>query len=355
MAAEAMARGGLRVTVADKMPSVGRKLLMAGKSGLNLTKDEPLERFLEAYDTPELHRIVRAFGPRDVVDFVEKLEQATFTGSTGRVFPKAMKASPLLRAWLARLADLGVETRTRWRWQGFEGTDAQFDTPDGVKHLSTDVTVLAMGGASWSRLGSDGAWVKPLGQPCTSFAPSNVGVRVKWSSYMETHFGAPLKNIRLAAGSLSSRGEVVITRNGLEGGGVYTLSPALRDGQPLVIDLAPDREHLPPRGKESRSQYLRKRLGFDPAKIAICNEWKGDPKTLTVPISGLMPMDQAISTAGGLAWNALTPELMLHSRPGTFAAGEMLDWDAPTGGYLLTACLATGLWAGQAAALFATT
>ena len=370
MAAEAMARAGLSVTVAEARPSLARKFLMAGKSGLNLTKDEALQPFLAAYEdaAPALRPMLEAFGPAQVRAWAEDLGQPLFTGTTGRVFPQAMKASPLLRAWLRRLGDMGVETRTRWRWTGWDGADAMFDTADGPQRIATDVTVMAMGGASWARLGSDGVWARQFEDRVAPFRPANVGLSVHWSEKMEPQFGAPLKAIALTAGDLQSRGECVITAKGLEGAGIYALSRALRDGAPLVMDLAPDipldrlRAKLSRRRRgDSLASHLRRNLRLDPAKRSLLMEF-GRPlpddlapllKALPIHYQGTLPMDQAISTAGGLRFEAIEPSLMLRDRPGTFAAGEMLDWEAPTGGYLLTACLATGLWAGRAAADYA--
>ena len=368
MAAEAMASAGLKVIVAEAKPSVGRKMLMAGKSGLNLTKAEDPAAFRAAFEesSATLAPILAAFGPAEVCAWAEELGQEVFTGSTGRVFPKVMKASPLLRAWLRRLGDLGVETRTLWRWTGWDGAAAVFMAPEGVQRITADVTVLAMGGASWARLGSDGAWA---GQFDTApFRPANVGISVAWSEKMAEQFGQPLKAISLTAGDRTSRGECVISRRGLEGAGIYAISRALRDGAPLTIDLMPDvpleklREKLSRRRRaDSLSSHLRRATSLDPAKRALLMEF-GRPlpddlapliKALPIRYEGALPMDEAISTAGGLRFAALTPDLMLKDRPGTFAAGEMLDWEAPTGGYLLTASLATGLWAGRGAARYA--
>lgn len=371
MAAEALARAGHKVLVAEARPSPARKFLMAGKSGLNLTKAEPFETFLAAYgpEAAPLHPMLRTFGPEAVRTWAEGLGQPIFTGSTGRIFPVAMKASPLLRAWLARLEGLGVDLRTRWRWQGWDGDVVLFDTPEGAKALTPRVTVLACGGASWARLGADGAWAGHLPQASTApFRPANMGIQVAWSEHMQRHFGAPVKGIALRAGGLTSRGECVITPTGIEGGGIYALSRALRAGAALTLDLLPGldeatlRERLArPRGKASLSNHLRKALKLGAPKRALLVEFgrplPGDlaPLLRALPIAhdGPAPMDQAISTAGGLRFDALDDALMLRHRPGTFAAGEMLDWEAPTGGYLLTACLATGLWAGQAAARWA--
>lgn len=358
MAAEVLAAGGARVTVADQMPSPARKLLMAGKSGLNLTKDEP--EFFSGY--PGLPAPVRAaldqFGPADVMAWAEGLGQPLFTGSTGRVFPVARKASPLLRAWLARLGAMGVRLALRHRWTG-----AGFDTPDGPVQLPADVVVLAMGGGSWRRLGSDGAWVQALGLPVVPFTASNVGLRVGWSAHMARHFGTPVKPLVLRAAETVSRGEVVVTAKGLEGGGLYPLIPAIRGGARLRLDLtggwAPERLRsalAAPRGGMSVANVLRKRARLTPVKIALLREFAHPlPQDLSVLLDlpvvhqGLNPLDEAISTAGGLSWDQVDDSLMLRARPGWFAAGEMLDWDAVTGGYLLTACLATGRRAGLSA------
>lgn len=314
-----------------------------------------------------------AFGPQAVRDWAEGLGQATFTGSSGRLFPKAMKASPLLRAWLARLAGKGLDLRRGWRWTGWDGQACLFETTDGPRRLRADVTLFALGGASWARLGSDGTWAQVFarqGVALAPFRPSNAGLQVDWSPHMRRHFGAPLKNARFSAGALENRGEAVISRRGLEGGGIYPLTPALRDGAELRVDLTPDlalgtlaARLARPGGKDSLTNRLRKRLKLSPAALALLMECgrplPGSPdalarriKSLPVTHGGPRPLDEAISTAGGVAWDALDPGLMLTAKPGVFCAGEMLDWDAPTGGYLLTACLATGLWAGRAATAY---
>ena len=373
MAANVLADAGHDVIVAEAKPSPARKFLMAGKSGLNLTKSEEAAQFLAAYgpSTQDLSPMLANFGAEDVRAWAENLDQPLFTGSTGRVFPIAMKASPLLRAWLARLRDAGVDLRVRWRWNGWDGEALAFDTPEGQQRLTPDVTVLACGGASWSRLGSDGAWVDHLPPEATvPFAPSNMGVTVDWSDHMQRHFGQPVKGIALRCGDATSRGEIAITQQGLEGGGLYEVSRGTRDGCPLLIDLLPDLSHdqirarlAKPRGKASLSNHLRKVLKLSPAKQALLMEF-GRPlpddletriKSLPIAHTGADAMDKAISTTGGLAFAALDNTLMLRDRPGVFAAGEMLDWDAPTGGYLITACLATGRWAGLAAAKWLTT
>ncbi len=370
-AAERLAARGHRVMLVDAMPSVGRKFLMAGKSGLNLAKAEDMDRFLGRYaDGGEaLSAALRRFGPMEVSAWAEELGQPVFTGSTGRVFPKAMKASPLLRAWLARLGGAGVSIRTRTRWVGWDGQDWLFRTPDGSLRLQAEVAVLALGGASWRRLGSDGGWAEVLaaeGVPVAPFKPSNVGIRVDWTPYMAPHIGQPVKATRLAAGGAESRGEWVISSGGMEGGGVYEVSMSVRDGAALTLDLAPDLDLRElevrlsrPRGKDTLSNHLRKVVGLSGVARALLSEW-GRPlpegpqlarliKALPVPVAGMMPLDEAISTGGGVPWEALNG-FMLKARPGTFVSGEMLDWEAPTGGYLLTACLATGRAAGDAAA-----
>ncbi len=370
MAAEELARAGRRVVVADAKPSVGRKFLMAGKSGLNLTKDEPAAQFLEAYGeaTAWLAPMLEAFGPAEVQNWARGLGQKVFTGSTGRVFPVAMKASPLLRAWLVRLDGLGVEFRPRWRWLGFD-RGLVFATPEGQECLRPASTVLALGGASWSRLGSDGGWAGPLAQmgvDIAPFRPANVGFNVAWSPHMARHFGTPIKGAALIAGAQRERGEFVLTARGLEGGGIYAVSRALREGAPLTLDLLPDRSDaeiaakLGARGKETVANQLRKALHLGPAQIELLQEFarplpEGAAlarliKALPVPLQGPRPLDEAISTAGGIRRDAMTDSLMLRALPGVHAAGEMLDWEAPTGGYLLTACLATGRWAGRGAA-----
>ncbi|HEY9037333.1 MAG TPA: TIGR03862 family flavoprotein [Roseovarius sp.] len=367
MAAEALASAGHVATVAEAKPSPARKFLMAGKSGLNLTKAEGMDAFLAAYGpgAAPLHPALRAFGPEAVQDWARGLGQPLFTGSTGRVFPEAMKASPLLRAWLARLEGLGVRIQRRWRWQGWNGDAVLMQTPDGLRRLTPRAIVLACGGASWARLGSDGAWAAHLPGQVAPFQPANVGFAVNWSPHMQRHFGAPVKGIALRAGAQMSLGEIVISRAGIEGGGIYEVSRTMREGAPLLLDLMPHRtvEDLRarlgrPRGKESLANHLRKSLKWTPVKQALLMEF-GRPlpidlapliKALPVPHQGPLPMDQAISTAGGLRLDALDAGLMLKDRPGTFAVGEMLDWEAPTGGYLITACLATGLHAGRAAA-----
>ncbi|UOA13588.1 MULTISPECIES: TIGR03862 family flavoprotein [Sulfitobacter] len=370
MAAEVMVNAGLSVTLCEAKPSVGRKFLMAGKSGLNLTKAEPFDPFLAAFQeaSPALRPILKAFDGQAVQDWAEGLGQEVFTGSTGRVFPRAMKASPLLRAWLAQLAERGVTINTRWQWQGWDGDALGFDTPGGREVVDPDVTVLALGGASWRRLGATGAWAPLLaerGVALRDFAPANVGLLVDWSPHMTRHFGAALKGGAWSAGPYHSRGEAVISAKGLEGGGIYSVSRGLREGHGLALDLLPDLQVgdvaarlAKPRGKDSQANHLRKRLKLTPAQIALLQEMARPLpqdaealaallKNLHIAHAGLRPMDEAISTAGGIRLDALDDGLMLREVPGVFAAGEMLDWEAPTGGYLINGCLATGHWAGR--------
>lgn len=368
MAAEVAARAGRRVVVADQMPSFGRKFLMAGKSGLNLTKDEAIADFLRRFDADPIRDIVSDFGPDQVQEWARGLGQDIFTGSSGMVFPKVMKASPLLRAWLARLDGLGVQFRRRWRWIGFDGTSPVFETPDGQVTQNAAAVILAMGGASWPGLGSDGKWAGALPDTVKRrpFLPSNTGILVDWSPHMDRHFGQPVKPVRLMAGDRSSRAEIVITRTGIEGPGIYPLIPALRGGARLRIDLKPDwdaarlaaaRKSAP--AKESLSNQLRKRAKLGAVQIALLRECaSGDGwasiKSMPLAHNGPQGIDRAISTAGGVDFDALDDGLMLRALPGVFCAGEMINWDAPTGGYLITGCLATGRLAGRAAAKFVT-
>ena len=372
MAAEQLISAGLSVTITEAKPTLGRKFLMAGKSGLNLTMDEPVSKFLPHYYDARTHLdpMITSFGPQEVKEWAEGLSQQIFVGTSGRVFPKVMKASPLLRAWIARLLDAGVSLRTNWKLTGLTESNAQFQTPGGVTNIIADVVILAMGGASWARLGSDGAWAEQLG-PIIPFQPANCAFAMDWSDHMTKFFGTPIKNITLRAGNMTSRGEIIVSRNGIEGGGIYSVSRALRTGIPLTIDLKPDwtLERVEsalskPHGKHSQTNHLRKVLKFEPIKIALMREvtpqLPQDAKAVAKMVKCLSittleprPMDEAISTAGGIPWNRLNAGLMLLDRPGIFCAGEMIDWEAPTGGYLITACLATGRWAGLHAAQYA--
>lgn len=370
MAAERLARRGRRVTVIEAKPSPARKFLMAGKSGLNLTREEPIERFLSNISAPWLREIVAEFGPEAVMDWARGLGSELFTGSTGRVFPTAMKASPLLRAWLARLADLGVTVQTRARWTGFEAEGFAVETPSGREILRPATTVLALGGASWPRLGSDALWVPWLaarGVEIAPFKPANMGLLVDWSAFMRPQFGQPIKGAALHAGGQISRGEFVISARGLEGGGLYALVARVREGAALSLDLVPDlaqnalTERLKtPRGKDSLANFLRKTLRLDAPKLALLQEFARPLpqeaaalaallKALPIRHAGPRPLTEAISSAGGIAQSSLTESLELKALPRVYACGEMLDWEAPTGGYLLTTCLATGAHVGETA------
>ena len=384
MAAEAAALAGAQVSLFESMPSVGRKLLMAGKSGLNITHAEDHAALLGRYGAARdrLAPALNGLGSRALRDWCAGLGVETFVGSSGRVFPTAMKASPLLRAWLGRLAGLGVDIRTRHRWTGFEGEALEFETPEGRISETFDAMVLALGGASWPRLGSDGAWAPLLsarGVAMAPFRPANCGFETDWSPLFAERFaGMPVKAVVATSAAGALPGEFVISRWGIEGSLVYAHAAALRDGlerdgvAELVLDLVPGRtlERLTgdlerqPR-KASFANRLRKGAGLDGVKLGLLREALPEPggldnaalawriKGLNLPVRRLRPIAEAISVAGGVAWDGVNEDFMLKSVPGLFVAGEMLDWEAPTGGYLLTACLATGRVAGQAAARFA--
>jgi uncharacterized flavoprotein (TIGR03862 family) len=365
MAAEELARAGRKVLVCEAKPSPARKFLMAGKSGLNITKDEESDSFIAAYGDAWLAPMIAGFGPAQVVIWARGLGQEVFTGSSDRVFPRSMKGSPLLRAWLARLAGMGVELRSRWRWAGFADQGFVFDTPEGRQVLQPAVTVLALGGASWARLGSDAAWLPWLadkGVQIAPFRPANMGFAVEWSPHMAKHFGAAIKGAALHVGGRVERGEFVISARGVEGGGIYAVSRDLREGGQLTLDLMPDVSGDEISARLSRMKpaetlvnKLRK-LGLPPAAVALVMEFgKGRPpveaiKQLDLRLAGPRPIDEAISVAGGVMQAAVTEGLELRAIPGVFVCGEMLDWEAPTGGYLLTGAWATGRWAGMAAA-----
>jgi uncharacterized flavoprotein (TIGR03862 family) len=387
MAAQQLTDAGYSVVLCDAMPAVGRKLLRAGVGGLNLAHAEPKAEFVSRFTgSADVATWLEDFDAQSMTEWARALGIDTFVGSSGRVFPVQMKASPLLRAWLGQLARAGVQIRTRHRWCGWaqtaDGMIHEFTTPEGQVQIAARVCVLALGGASWSRLGSDGRWRDVLAAhniPVTDFTPSNGGVEISWSAWFSEHFaGRPLKTVTLGvAGSKSScrRGEAVVTAHGLEGGLIYALSASIREtlaksgAATLTLDLLPDlseeqiRQKLDkPQGKMSRSNYLRKRLGLDGVKYALLRELAGEnaeqnvvtlavaAKHLSLLVKGMRPLDEAISTAGGVHGTALNQDLMLSEYPGLFCAGEMLDWDAPTGGYLLTASMASGLRAGRAAA-----
>ncbi|MBE7210594.1 MAG: TIGR03862 family flavoprotein [Gluconacetobacter diazotrophicus] len=372
-AAELLSAAGTTVVLADRMPSLGRKLLMAGRGGLNLTHSEPVDRFLDRYNDarPWLEPAINRFGPAELRAWCEELGQPCFTGSSGRVFPRAMKASPLLRAWLRRLDERGVAVRFRHRLVGFAGpTEPLFETPDGPVALPADAVVLALGGASWRRLGSDGAWAEllaELGVAPAPFAPSNCGFRIGWSApFAERFAGEPVKSVALRFNDRAARGDLVVTADGIEGGAVYPLSGALRDaigrdgGATMLLDLRPDMEEAAlaarlkrVRPRESLGNALRKALSLSPVAVGLLRETGAassrQPDALAravkaIPLRLVAPadLDRAISTAGGVRWEALDGRFMLRARPGLFCCGEMLDWDAPTGGYLLQGSISTG-------------
>ena len=369
IAADTLSAAGIPVTIAEAKPSAGRKFLMAGKSGLNITKDETFDSFLQSfYDRQtSLHPILKAFQAKDVIAWAHELGSETFSGSTKRVFPKAMKASPLLRAWLSRLSNQGVQLETKWRWISGDGSAFVFDTPDGPQTLYPDVTILALGGASWPKLGSDGAWTSWFAGkniPLAPFTSCNVAINVNWSNHMNKQFGKPLKAVAFLTCARKVRGEAVISKKGLEGSGIYEIARDLRQNRDLKIDLLPDwsvekiaSALSKPKGKASQSNFWRKALKLRPEKQAILHEF-GYPlpsealdlatllKSLPVLHAGLRPIEEAISTGGGIPFDEMDDGLMLKSVPGVFCAGEMLDWEAPTGGYLISAALATGRWAG---------
>jgi uncharacterized flavoprotein (TIGR03862 family) len=383
MAAEVLAQGGSAVTVYDAMPSVGRKFLMAGRGGLNLTHSEPLDIFLTRYReaAPKLAAAIEAFPPDRLGAWCEALGQPTFVGSSGRIFPKVLKASPLLRAWLRRLDSVGISFSLRHRWIGWDDSGRLlFETPDGQRAVEAQATVLALGGASWPRLGSNGGWVETLrakGIEIASLKAANCGFTVSWSEVFRDRFeGEPLKGIALSFDGRAVRGEAVITRDGIEGGAVYAFSAELRDAiltsgsVTLPIALRPDvpssdlvKRLSMPRGKQTFSNWLRKAAQLPPVGIGLLQEAAISSSVslaslpaeklaelinaVPIQLTGIAPIARAISSAGGIAFDELDPDLMLRRLPGVFTAGEMLDWEAPTGGYLLQACFATGVAAGK--------
>jgi uncharacterized flavoprotein (TIGR03862 family) len=383
MAAEVLAQGGAGVTVYDAMPSAGRKLLMAGRGGLNLTHSEPLPEFLERYReaTPKLAAAIEAFPPDALRAWSEALGQPTFVGSSGRVFPEAFKASPLLRAWLRRLDSIGVQFAFRHRWNGWDETgQLSFQTPNGMRLVDARATVLALGGASWPRLGSDGAWVQILaaqGVIVTSLRPANCGFTVAWSDIFRERFeGQPLKGAAFSFGTHAVRGEAMVTRTGIEGGAIYALSADLREAivasghATLHIALSPDLKTnvliarlSAPKAKQSFSNWLRKVAHLSPVSIGLLQEaamssgaslsslstasLAGLINDVPVKLDGAAPIARAISTAGGVSFDELDADFMIRRLPSVFVAGEMLDWEAPTGGYLLQASFATGAAAGR--------
>jgi uncharacterized flavoprotein (TIGR03862 family) len=383
MAAEVLAQGGADVTVFDAMPSAGRKFLMAGRGGLNLTHSEPLPAFLARYRDagPRLEPAITSFPPDRLRAWSEELGQKTFVGSSGRVFPQSFKASPLLRAWLRRLDSQSVQFAFRHRWTGWDDRRRlRFATPEGARVVDAHATVLALGGASWPRLGSDGSWVELLAAKGVAIAPlrpANCGFTVAWSDLFRDRFeGQPLKGVEFRFGGQAIRSEAIITRTGIEGGAIYALSADLREAiaaageAKLSIALRPDlasgdlvKRLSVPRGKQSLSNFLRKAANLSPVAIGLLQEVaiasgqtlaSLSPEQLAalinaVPIrlTGVAPIARSISTAGGIAFDEVDDNYMLHRLPGVFAAGEMLDWEAPTGGYLLQASFATGAAAGK--------
>jgi uncharacterized flavoprotein (TIGR03862 family) len=383
MAAEMVSARGVKVDVYDSMLSLGRKFLMAGKSGLNITHSEPFEQFVARYGKrqAQIEPMLRQFGPNELRQWVHGLGIETFVGTSGRVFPVGMKASPLLRGWLKRLADSGVTFYLRHKWKGFI-TDAQggasmirFDSPDGEKIIQADAVVLALGGGSWSRLGSDGAWVpwlEQVGARVEPLKPSNCGFDVGWSPHFRERFdGHPIKSVVLSFGEFRQQGEFIVTKEGVEGSLIYAASALLRDeieasGQAMMsLDLAPDRslewlvERLSkPRGSRTMASHLEKTVGIKGVKAGLLHEFVPKDifadegqlahhiKNLPIPLIATRPLDEAISSAGGVRFESLDAHLMIRSMPGVFCAGEMLDWEAPTGGYLLTACFSMGFAVG---------
>lgn len=385
MAAEVLSQAGVKADLYDAMPTVGRKFLMAGKGGMNITHSEPYDQFLSRYGSRQAYikPLLDVFGPEALRAWVQALGFETFVGSSGKVFPVDMKAAPLLRAWLHRLRTDGVSFHMRHQWLGWDDGMLLFQTPEGERKVSADAVVLALGGGSWARLGSNGAWVQVLvqrGVQVEPLQPSNCGFEVGWSDFFQGRFaGQPLKSVQASFAGLDGfefceRGELVVTANGVEGSLIYKMSALLRDqiaatGSALIyLDLAPgkDKQLLidrisAPHGKHSMANHLRKRIGIDGVKAGLLREVLSkenfdDPlrlaeaiKALPVKLVAARPMDEAISTAGGVSFDALDERLMIRAMPGVFCAGEMLDWEAPTGGYLLTACFASGRVAGSGA------
>ena len=384
IAAEMLAQSGVSVTVYDQMPSVGRKFLLAGRGGLNLTHSEELPVFLTRYGdiAPQLRQAIETFPPSALRAWADGLRQTTFVGSSGRVFPTTFKTSPLLRAWLRRLADLKVTFAARHRWAGWDGVGhLRFIHADSDVLVRPDVTVLALGGASWPKLGSDACWTDYLearGIAIAPLRPSNCGFTVDWTEKFRSFEGAPLKPLTVSFDGRTVRGELIVTRDGLEGGAIYALSGSLRKAidkagrAAITIDLSPD---LPasvlvdklnaPRGKQSLANILRKTAKLTGAAAGLLHEASfsfGKPlsslktedlaaliKAVPVRLTGMQPIAGAISSAGGVAFSELNSDFMLEKCPGVFAAGEMLDWEAPTGGYLLQASFATGMAAARGA------
>ncbi len=380
MAAEAAIHEGIQVDVYDSMPSLGRKFLMAGKSGLNLTHSEPYEKFITRYGAKQnqIETHLKNFTPDDLRAWAQGLGVETFVGTSGRVFPKEMKASPLLRAWLKRLQEGGVNFHTRHNWKGWQNDLLIFDSPDGEIKIKPDATLLALGGASWPRLGSRGEWISWLehaGVKVEPFRPSNCGFIVDWSKHFSEKFhGHPIKSVVLSFEDFKQQGEFIVTKTGVEGSLIYAASSRLRDAlqstgsAALSLDLVPDssREKLisalaRPRGSRSMTSHIERTTGLKGVKIGLLYEFVSKEdfaniekladaiKALRIPLVATSPIEKAISSAGGINFEELDENLMLKKMEGVFCAGEMLDWEAPTGGYLLTACFATGRGAGRGA------
>ena len=367
MAADYLSKLNYNITIVDQMPTMGRKFLMAGKSGLNLTKNEPFKKFLNNFSerTPQLLSALENFTPDDVQTWATSLGINLFTGSTGRVFPTHMKASPLLRAWLFQLDKRGVTRRHKMKAISLNNMSLLFKTENGEEEISAKAILFAMGGASWRRLGSDAGWLKWLTNvKSEKFCASNVGLKINWSTHVNKYFGKPVKAITLRSGKIKSQGEIVITQTGIEGGGIYSLSPAIRKGEEVFLDLLPNwnEDQLnhalqKPLTKVSWSNHLRKVFNLNKVKQTLLREFSSnsfskeqllvDLKSLRITHQGFEEIDKAISTAGGIHFDQLDHNLMLSKKPGIFFAGEMLNWDAPTGGYLITAALATGLWSAK--------
>jgi hypothetical protein len=386
MAAEVLCQGGVKVDLFDAMPSVGRKFLMAGKGGMNITHSEPLRAFAGRYGSREknIAPLLESFNPEALRAWIHTLGIETFVGSSGRVFPREMKAAPLLRAWLHRLREAGVSFHMRHRWLGWDEHNVlRFATPDAEKLIQADTVILALGGGSWAHLGSDGLWIPLLAQRGVSVAPlkpANCGFNSNWSEHFSTRFsGEPIKTVALSYTDIAGiehrkQGEIMITSNGIEGGLVYALSAGLRDriadngNVQIYLDLLPDKDEQQvineiahPRGSRSMSSHLQSRLGIKGVKAGLLRELidaetYANPKRLGaaikhLPLTLIAPraLNEAISSAGGLVFETLDEQLMIRNLPGVFCAGEMLDWEAPTGGYLLTACFASGKTAGLGA------
>ncbi|HCB01367.1 MAG TPA: aminoacetone oxidase family FAD-binding enzyme [Anaerolineae bacterium] len=384
MAAEVLSKHNIKIDVYDAMPSLGRKLLMAGKSGLNITHSENLEGFVSRYGNKktEIEKWLKQFSPDDLRNWVHEFGIETFIGTSGRVFPKGMKASPLLRAWINKLSEAGVEFHLRHKLIGLNGRTGltsltcRFETPDGLKIVEADAVILALGGGSWKRLGSTGEWVEMLKQldvKVEALKPANCGFDAEWSNhFLEKYHGYPIKSVTLSFESFHQQGEFIITKEGVESGLIYSASAMMRDeieknGKAIIfLDLAPDttKEKLieklsKPRGSRSLASYVEKTIGIKGVKMGLLYEVLSKEdflnaeklasfiKRLPISLIATRPLDEAISTAGGVSFDSVNEDLMLKNVPGVFCAGEMLDWEAPTGGYLLSACFASGVVAGN--------